>query len=117
MGTLDLDQAKAARSEALHEEHVVKFGGSEFHLPTEVPLEFASHAIKGDILEALQSLLGEGFPVFMESQPSMKDVEALMNGMNELYGMDVGESSASRHSLPSTSAPSRPTSLVSTNST
>ena len=118
MGTLDLDQARAARSETLGEQHVLKFGGTEFHLPVEVPLEFANHAVKGNILEALQSLLGENqFPVFMESNPSMKDVEELMNGMAELYGMEVGESSASRHSLKNTSQPSRQTSLVSTNST
>jgi hypothetical protein len=109
---INLDAAKAARREAIKEQPTITYGGRSWELPIELPLETAvviadlQGAMDGEGSEAamlfrqvVTSLLGdtEGAK-FMEMQPSIQDVSALIIGLVDEYGLTVGESEASQTS-------------------
>lgn len=96
MGTLDLDAARAARAEAKQENHVVVFGGEKFELPPEPPWEMVELPAMGDAPGGVRALLGdEQYIAFKRHRPSVPDMVALLEGAVGLYGLTVGESSAS----------------------
>jgi hypothetical protein len=90
--TIDLDAARAARSE--NEPVIVRFGGHDFALPAELPLDAAIHA--AEPAKFLEVLFGAEHDAFMAQRPSMQDVVALAEGVASAYGFEsVGESPAS----------------------
>jgi hypothetical protein len=104
MSTINLDQARSARAEQLGEAPSVTFGGSEFALPPELPFgvfvrlgEMQGNPAKS--LEAMDVLLGALFgdrkDEFLSHNPSLEDVKLLMEGLFDVYGVSVGEASAS----------------------
>ena len=107
MARLDLDSARAARAEK-QEEFVIAFGGRDYTLPAEMPLEFAEHLVNVQLRAAMATLLDdEDLDEFMAAKPSLDDVAELA----QAYGFSgLGESRASRSSSPNGSRSSRPTS-------
>ena len=98
--TIDLDAARAARSEARPKESPksVKFGGKDYSLPPELPYDFAHFSAFGDLKSALKVLLGEQFTAFWENKPTVEDMEALNDHLGKVYGKSKGESNASADS-------------------
>lgn len=92
---LDLDSARAARFEASKEKPVVVFGGKQFEMPVELPLNMVEALTKGDIGTAMDILFGERASEFMELGPSMQDLTELVT----VYGVGLGEASVSAVSL------------------
>jgi hypothetical protein len=89
---IDLDAARAARAES--EPVTVVFGGEEFTLPPELPLEAATAA--GEPTRFIEVMFGDQHEAFMQLRPSMNDVMTLANGIAAAYGFaSVGESVAS----------------------
>lgn len=115
---LDLDRLRAARLEAAKEPPLVTLGGEEFVLPAELPAEFVVVAARGDMEEAVGTLLDPAdVERFWKVRPSVADLMALFEGAPGLYGLDVGEPSASENSSPDDGTNSKPTSNGSTRST
>jgi hypothetical protein len=134
MGTVDLDASRAARREADKEPPRLRFGGKEYVLPIEMPLEvldeldgfeedMAPTTMAGAILRICQVLLGdEAYAEFRALRPSLEDVMTLLNGPENgdgnrtggilgEYGFgSPGESPAPVDSSESTGAPLKPTS-------
>lgn len=89
---IDLDAARAARSES--EPVIVRFGGSDYTLPAELPIEAA--AVAADPIAFLRVILGDQADAFLAAGPSMQDVAVLADGIASAYGFEsVGESQAS----------------------
>lgn len=117
MPELNLNAPKAARMEAMGEPKVLVFGDPEerFELPPELLLEHADAFTSGDPKTIIASLVGaENLDRFMAQKPSIRDFQEFAEGLNDLYGIDVPESSASNGSSPRASSRSRPTSPAST---
>lgn len=120
---LDLDEVKAARTEAVGGGYEVRFGGESFHLPAEIPADVVDRLLDLQVVtddldpeaetmtteqqkalhEALISLavvlLGEEqWQAFSKHRPSLEDIQALVDGVLTLYGMKPGESGASAES-------------------
>ena len=90
---IDLDAARAARAEATTPV-VVRFGGTDYTLPNELPLEAAMSA--DDPVAFLTSLLGSHADDFMSAGPSIADVTMLAESIASVYGFEsVPESPAS----------------------
>lgn len=108
-GQLDLDAARAARAEANGERPTVKFGGQIFELPVEMPFGIVEsvNAMQlaqetGDGYEVTKSLaaiakdlFGDKYEAFLAFHPSMLDMQALLENIAPIYGLNQGESSAS----------------------
>lgn len=93
---IDLDAARTARAEVSGEPVVLRFGGRDFTLPPEMPLDFAFHASQGDLREAVATLLApKDVKAFLALRPSFEDYGALVDGATRVYGTDAGESPAS----------------------
>lgn len=100
---IDLDAARAARREASGEAPVIVFGGKEFTLPVELPLEAAevinkitSSANGTEISDVFKVLLGDRYQEFRELGPSVPDVLAFFDEIAPAYGVkSLGESQAS----------------------
>lgn len=111
MGVLDLDAARAARTEATGEGHLFVFCGVKFPLPVELPADFAFKLADQDAKGALEALLAERFDEFWALRPSIEDLNALAEGVAKLYGFGTpGESPASAPSSTNGGKRSRPTS-------
>lgn len=109
MAEFDLDAARAARAEANGEAPTVKFGGTVFALPVEMPytivesvnqMQAAQEAGDGykvtQMLSAMaRDLFGDRFEEFLAFHPSMLDMQALLENVAPLYGLTPGESQAS----------------------
>lgn len=104
---IDLDKLKAARREADPDAPTVKFGGESFELPRELPFELVDQlseiaANQDDELGQLKlirvmtrTLLGEREEEFLALSPSLTDIQTLITEVYPMYGLTVGESSAS----------------------
>lgn len=122
MGVLDLNAARAARAaeaEAKGEEHILRFGDQEIHLPpefNELPWRVAGPAMRGDVRAFLVELVGEetADKFFVEWDPTVADIAAFSDGLVELYGLNLPESPASDGSSTSSGNRSRLTSNGST---
>lgn len=140
MRTIDLDQARAARSEVQDRGVNVVFGRESFVLPPELPIgvvETAAslaeaqnrhRAARGAARSAMEMemgrlmisllrdhLLGPGdWERFSAHRPSVSDLTVLINEVFKLYGTDLGESQASGSSSAPTGGSSRRTSPGST---
>jgi hypothetical protein len=109
MANVDLDKARAARAEANGEAPTVTFGGEVFTLPVEMPFGIIERV--GDMTKAQEQqdglelaailsdisrmLFGERFEEFNALQPSMVDMQVLLDSVVPLYGATPGESAAS----------------------
>lgn len=114
MTTLDLDAIRAARREAQGEAPVIRFGGHDFVLPSELPFAVAEAlanlgeaqktedqaAITASLIGAMKAIIGiADWPKFEAARPSMQDITELISGIARLYGLeDAGESPASASS-------------------
>lgn len=118
MGRLDLDAARAARaakSEAKGNDHVIVLGGEEYTIPPEMPADFALLCMEGNIRGGLRALLDGQFESFSEQRYSIEDLLELVDGVADLYGFEsLGEALASRNSSSNTGKRSRPTSKPTT---
>lgn len=99
--SIDVNAARAARREATQAGPEVVIGDSKFVLPVEMPFEVTEHLatlkqaeqakdnslISGAILSVLRVLFGDQYEEFMKEQPSMQDIEVLLEGLMEEYGM------------------------------
>jgi hypothetical protein len=116
MARLDLNAARAGRSEAENAPHEVVLGytadGAEqvFPLPPRMPLLFLDHLAKLEFAEAMQVLLGDqqAWERFAKAKAELDDLIAIAA---DLYGIGdlLGEASASRASSPNGGRPSKPT--------
>lgn len=96
MEDLDLDALRAARAEANGTGGTITFGGRKFKLPPEWSYEAALDAAVGDMQGALAKTFGEKeFKRFMALQPTVQDITALAEYLQQAYGRSEGESSAS----------------------
>lgn len=110
----DLDAARAARLEAEGDPKTFVFGGREFTLPVECPVEVGDLWVKKEVLDGFRVLLGDQAEAFVALRPTNQDLDVLLPAIVKAYGFkDAGESSASNGSSPSISSRSRPTSGVS----
>jgi hypothetical protein len=90
---IDLDAARAARAETTAPV-VVRFGGTDYSLPSELPIEAATSA--DDPMAFLRILFGDSTDKFLASGASVSDLEVLATGVAAAYGFEsVPESSAS----------------------
>lgn len=95
---VDLDKARAARAELQDDPAVLVAGGEQFELPAELPIRFAELLSQGEFTAAITVLLGEQDVerLYALRPPlSFKDVEALAEHVNDIYGMAEGDSDAS----------------------
>lgn len=98
---IDLDAARAARSEARPKElpKSVRFGGKDYTLPAELPYDFAHFSAFGDLKSAIRVLLGEeAFVKFWENAPTVEDMTEFNDHLQTVYGKSKGESNASEDS-------------------
>lgn len=107
--TIDLDQARAARAEEKKIAPTMKFGGKDYVLPVELPVEVIremgrlaeasknkdGEAITTALLHAMEELLGPDYPEFMANRPSVNDLSAIVAAIPEEYAIESGESSGS----------------------
>lgn len=100
---IDLDAARAARREVAREPISIVLDGAEYHLPPELPFQVAeamSEMAGADgaevgvaLAKVVQAFLGEGYGAFMASQPSIEDLNVLVENLAKAYGF--GESNGS----------------------
>lgn len=119
---IDLNQARkkrAAERESNGEAPTITLEDKTFRLPPELPFQAVEHvtaiaaASGGDpenfdpkdaaiVNQAtsgfVRALLGPGFEAFMAMQPSSADIQALIEGVLEEYGLSPGEAQASEGS-------------------
>lgn len=120
---VDLDaKLAAARAETTQDVHVLVFRGREFTLPTEAPFTVLEAVMRGSnettqAFLAVRAILGEEYEMFLECRPTVAEATAFVGEAIGLWGLDLGESSASDGSSEATSTPSSPTSNGSTGST
>lgn len=132
MERIDLDAARAARREARGESPVLVFKGEEYELAPEMPLELVELVVQLEqvgndqdsgikvfgILERMfKVVLGEQYEKFKSSGASVQDLGPLIAGMEQVYGLSLGESLASGSSLNRAGRRSRQTSKPTTRST
>lgn len=104
---IDLDKSKAARREAQPEPPTVKFGGVVFELPRELPFELIDELAEvadneeGEmgqiklIRVMTKVLLGDREEEFLALKPSLADIQTFVTEVYPMYGLTLGESSAS----------------------
>jgi hypothetical protein len=101
---INLDAARAARRETLGETPTVVFGGETFELEPELPFALVDALLDaGDeetakvaVVKAMaKAMFGDRYADFMAKNPSMADVQELVIQITPLYGLTLGESSAS----------------------
>lgn len=81
---VDLDAARAARLEAADDAPIVKLGGQDFGLPTEIPIGVALHGEAGEIKAALGALFGpENVDAVLAAGLTAQDLEVIVS---EAYG-------------------------------
>ena len=103
---INLDAARAARRETLGESPCVVFGGKKFDLEPELPFALVDALLDaGDdeiakvvIVKAMaQAMFGKKYDAFMKLNPTMPDIQELVIQITPLYGLTLGESSASEN--------------------
>lgn len=102
---IDLDAARAARREAAGEGPEVVFKGERFTLAPEIPFRVAENvsnmaraAAEGDqsssaaaVIEVLRSLFGEQWDRFEALNPSVADIQILLEEAMKSYGFASAE--------------------------
>lgn len=91
---IDLDAARAARAEAKAEAPVIRFGGTEYTLPSELPWAIVEAASTGEtkaIIDAIKTLLGEQWSAFEATGVSVADMTVLIENIAGVYGTNSGE--------------------------
>lgn len=91
---IDLDAARAARSEATADAPRVLFGGTEYTLPVELPWAIVEAAASGSgegLITAVKLLLGDQWAAFETAGPSVSDMRVLIEHVATLYGVDSGK--------------------------
>lgn len=91
---IDLDQARAARAEARggKEAPQIKLDNRHWQLPAEIPVDFVMEAERGNFRRAFTFIFDEKVGAeFNEIGLSLDDVEALAEGVYEVYGVDTGK--------------------------
>ncbi len=123
---LDLDKARAARGEGVHP---FTFGGVAFDLPAEMSFRAGELFAAEDLRGALTELLNGQAEKFFALNPTVNDLNTLVNGQDidgehmpglmQFYvpGTPPGESSASSPSSPKGSKKPRLPSNATTTST
>jgi hypothetical protein len=124
--TYDVDQERARRAEAAGGTHwSFKFGGAEYQLPREVPLEIAKDLealTAGDqpalfaMHKALKGLLGKQAAKFPFETMSLPDFQGIFDAYFTEIGTSPGESQGSPASSAPTATPSKRTSKPHTKS-
>lgn len=100
---LDANRAirEAARREAEQEAPVVVFGGERYTLPVECPFTLVEDLEAIGVAEAekdgaaaaaatvrmIRSLLTDQYDEFMKNEPSMNDLQAMVEGVLPAYGL------------------------------
>jgi len=84
---IDLDAAAAARRETIGEGPVVIWKGDELRFPAELPAEAALRLEAGELAAGIKELLGESAERFFAGKPSLDDLEALVEGLANAYGV------------------------------
>ncbi|MEM9609927.1 MAG: hypothetical protein AAGA99_21080 [Actinomycetota bacterium] len=106
---LDLDEARAAKRERA-ERRAIRLGGREFEVVDELPIDTMELASQGRFREALVGLLvdpeADGDEL-LSHHPKLSEFESILG---HVFGVDLGEASASSPRSGSTSRRSRPTS-------
>lgn len=95
---IDLDAKRIARQEAAGELVTVRLGGQDFTMPAELPVDFSELAQQGRIRDAITLLFNGQADDFFAKNPTVDDIKAMVEGAAELYGLKVGESTASGNS-------------------
>lgn len=106
--SINLDEARAARREVDAVAPVIVFGGREYVLPIELPVEvvrslteLADLSGKKDVdgneitkvlLDTVRGFLGDQYDDFMQNSPSVNDLSAFVEGIPSEYGLGLGES-------------------------
>lgn len=106
---VDLDAARAARRE-LAQQQSIRLGGHVFALVDELPIETLELASAGRFMDALVGLLADPdaqAEALRGTRPTISEFELVLS---LVFGVDLGEASASSPSSASTSRRSRPTS-------
>jgi hypothetical protein len=95
---IDLDAARAARREAKGEGPRVIFGGISYELSPELPfgvLEAMRELMSDDnekapgaLVDLTRALLGEHYDAFKATQPTVDDLNELIGGVMEEYGVE-----------------------------
>lgn len=86
--TFNADAARAARREALAEPFTFTWTGRRFTLPParEWPLQVMALLAKPDIVGAMQVLLGDQWDAYAAGDPTLADVEAIMEAVGQWQG-------------------------------
>lgn len=126
----DLDAARQARREKQGPAPAIVVAGKRYELPRSLPLELLDVADwtgpdseirmgPKDLDPFMAGLVGEETwsEIRATGKLELDDLFDLLPGILGLYGLSLGESSASEASSPDTGTPSRPTSPASTVST
>ena len=99
---IDLDSARAARLELAGEGPVIMWGGAEFQLPPELPVDVMHYTLQGDVRLAVLALFEEDEAEaqrFLTTAPmSFGDFQELMTQLEPAYGIAPGEVRASPRS-------------------
>jgi hypothetical protein len=110
---IDLNKARAARREAEGEAPQVQLGEKVFELPVELPFECVEYVTRmakftedSDPQEVnavtegfVKALFGTvDYALFLGERPTTADIQALLMGVLEEYGLSSGESPASESS-------------------
>jgi len=100
---IDLDAARAARREAKGDGPVIRFNEKDFNLPAEVSFGVVDAAAKlsesadpSAVLVVVRAIMGDAYESFMAENPSVDDLEVLIGGALDAYGL--GEQPASSES-------------------
>jgi len=84
---IDLDAAAAARRETAGAGPVVRWKGEDLAFPAELPAEAALRLQAGELAAGVRELLGEQAERFFAGKPSVNDLEALVEGLADAYGV------------------------------
>lgn len=91
---IDLDAARAARAEASKEAPMIRFAGSDWTLPVELPwalAEAAADTSAETAIAAVKSLLGAQWPAFVAAGPTIEDMRVMLEHIAEIYAVDPGK--------------------------
>jgi hypothetical protein len=86
---IDLDAARAARAETQRDAPVLHYANRDWTLPAELPFAFAEAAggDTKDVVRALSALMGDQWDDFIRSGITLADIEVLVEGIPEVYGI------------------------------
>jgi len=95
---IDLDKARAARREAKGDGPKVIFGGEEYELSPELPfgvleamrglMTGGDESAPGALVDLTRALLGEHYDAFKATDPTVDDLNELIGGVMEEYGVE-----------------------------